>query len=162
MTAPLPEVRSRAAKYVHVSPRKARLVVDHIRGRTVPEARTILAFMPRAAAREIEKVLRSAVANAESNPNLHWDGDDLVIAAALRRRGPDAQALARSRARPRQLRSSSAPATSRSRSTQPDGRCVSGRVGAALLRRRSAHVASGRAAAAARQDVPQEEEAVAA
>ena len=70
------------AKHVHVSPRKARLVTEHIRGRTVPEARTILAFTERAAAVDVEKVLRSAVANAESNPVLHWNGDDLVIAAA--------------------------------------------------------------------------------
>ncbi len=76
------------AKYVHVSARKARLVTDHIRGRTVPEARTILAFTPRAAAVDVEKVLRSAVANAESNPALHWNGDDLVVAAAYVDEGP--------------------------------------------------------------------------
>src|SRR4029453_13413913 len=58
------EVRS-TAKWVRISPRKARLVTDHIRGRSVPEARTVLAFTTRAAAREIEKVLKSAVANAE-------------------------------------------------------------------------------------------------
>jgi large subunit ribosomal protein L22 len=87
MTAARSEVRA-CAKFVHVSPRKARLVVDHIRGRTVPEARTILAFMPRAAARDVEKVLRSAVANAESNPNLRWDGDDLMIAKAYVDEGP--------------------------------------------------------------------------
>ena len=76
------------AKYVHVSPRKARLVAEHIRGRTVPEARTILAFTARAAAVDVEKVLRSAVANAESNPALHWNGDDLVVAAAYVDEGP--------------------------------------------------------------------------
>jgi large subunit ribosomal protein L22 len=81
------EVRS-TAKYVHISPRKARLVVDHIRGRTVPEARTVLAFTQRAAAREVEKVLRSAIANAETNPNLHWDGDELVVSAAFVDEGP--------------------------------------------------------------------------
>ena len=58
-----PQVRA-VAKWVRISPRKARLVIDHIRGRTVPEARTVLAFTTRAAAREIEKVLRSDVANA--------------------------------------------------------------------------------------------------
>ena len=47
------EVRA-VAKWVRVSPRKARLVVEHIRGRSVPEARTVLAFTPRAAAREVE------------------------------------------------------------------------------------------------------------
>ena len=74
------------AKFVRVSPRKARLVTDHIRGRTVPEARTILAFTPRAAAIEVEKVLRSAVANAEANHDLA--GDDLVVSAAYVDEGP--------------------------------------------------------------------------
>ena len=97
MTAARSEVRA-CAKFVHVSPRKARLVVDHIRGRTVPEARTILAFMPRAAVHDVEKVLRSAVANAESNPNLRWNGDDLVIASAYVDEGPT---LKRWRARAR-------------------------------------------------------------
>jgi large subunit ribosomal protein L22 len=87
MTAARPHVQS-VAKFVRVSPRKARLVADHIRGRSVPEARTILAFMTRAAAREIEKVLRSAIANAESNPNLHWNGDDLAVAAVFVDEGP--------------------------------------------------------------------------
>jgi large subunit ribosomal protein L22 len=76
------------AKFVRVSPRKARLVVDHIRGRTVPEARTILAFTTRAVAVDVEKVLRSAVANAESNPNLRWNGDDLYISSAQVDEGP--------------------------------------------------------------------------
>jgi large subunit ribosomal protein L22 len=86
------------AKFVHVSPRKARLVTDNIRGRTVPEARTILAFTDRHAAVEVEKVLSSAVANAESNPALHWNGDELVIAAAYVDEGPT---LKRWRARAR-------------------------------------------------------------
>jgi len=74
------------AKWVRMSARKARVVLDHIRGRTVPEARTILAFTPRAAATEIERVLRSAVANAEANHGL--DGDDLVVASAYADEGP--------------------------------------------------------------------------
>jgi large subunit ribosomal protein L22 len=74
------------AKWTRTSARKARLVLDHIRGRSVPEARTILAFTPRAAATEIEKVLRSAVANAEANHGL--DGDDLVVEAAYADEGP--------------------------------------------------------------------------
>jgi ribosomal protein L22 len=74
------------AKWVRTSARKARVVLDHIRGRTVPEARTILAFTPRAAALDIEKVLRSAVANAEANHGL--DGDDLVVEAAYADEGP--------------------------------------------------------------------------
>ena len=74
------------AKWVRTSARKARLVLDHIRGRSVPEARTILAFTPRAAATDIEKVLRSAVANAEANHGL--DGDELVVEAAYADEGP--------------------------------------------------------------------------
>jgi large subunit ribosomal protein L22 len=74
------------AKWVRMSARKARLVLDHIRGRSVPEARTILAFTPRAAAVEIEKVLRSAVSNAEANHGL--DGDGLVVDAAYADEGP--------------------------------------------------------------------------
>jgi large subunit ribosomal protein L22 len=76
------------ARYVHVSARKARLVTDLIRGRSVPEARTILAFSKRAVADDVEKVLRSAVANAESRPDLHWNGDDLVVVTAYADEGP--------------------------------------------------------------------------
>ena len=76
------------AKWVRLSARKARVVLEHIRGRSVPEARTILAFTQRAAANDIEKVLRSAVANAETNPLLHWNGDDLVVRAAWANEGP--------------------------------------------------------------------------
>jgi large subunit ribosomal protein L22 len=79
------EVRAQG-KWLRITPRKARLVVDHIRGRTVPEARTVLAFTPRAAAREIEKVLASAVANAEANHGLL--GDELVVASAYVDEGP--------------------------------------------------------------------------
>ena len=86
------------ARWVHSSARKARLVTDLIRGRSVPEARTILAFSTRAVAKDIEKVLRSAVANAESRPDLHWDGDQLVVVAAYADEGPT---LKRWRARAR-------------------------------------------------------------
>ncbi len=79
------EVRAQA-KWVRMSPRKARLVVEHIRGRTVPEARTVLAFTQRAAAREVEKVLRSAIANAEANHGLV--GDELVVTSAVVDEGP--------------------------------------------------------------------------
>ncbi len=84
------------AKWVHTSPRKARLVVEHIRGRSVPEARTVLAFTQRAAARDVAKVLSSAVANAEANHNLV--GDELIVAAAYVDEGP---VLKRWRARAR-------------------------------------------------------------
>jgi large subunit ribosomal protein L22 len=86
------------ARWVHSSARKARLVTDLIRGRSVPEARTVLAFSNRAVAKDIEKVLRSAVANAESRPDLHWQGDDLVVVAAYADEGPT---LKRWRARAR-------------------------------------------------------------
>jgi len=86
------------ARYVHSSARKARLVTDLIRGRSVPEARTILAFSNRAVAKDVEKVLRSAVANAESRPDLLWAGDELVVAAAYADEGPT---LKRWRARAR-------------------------------------------------------------
>jgi large subunit ribosomal protein L22 len=84
-TAERQEVKA-VARWVRMSPRKARLVIEHIRGRSVPEARTVLAFTPRAAAREIEKVLSSAVANAEANHDL--DGDELVVSAAYVDEGP--------------------------------------------------------------------------
>jgi large subunit ribosomal protein L22 len=86
-TSEVQEVRAEA-KWVRVSARKARLVAEHIRGRTVPEARTVLAFTQRAAARELEKVLRSAVANAETNPNLNWNGDDLYVSTVYVDEGP--------------------------------------------------------------------------
>jgi large subunit ribosomal protein L22 len=86
------------AKWVHSSARKARLVTDLIRGRSVPEARTILAFSQRAVAKDIDKVLRSAVANAESRPDLHWNGDDLIVQTAYADEGPT---LKRWRARAR-------------------------------------------------------------
>ena len=60
------EVRAQA-KYVRMSPRKARLVAEHIRGRSVPEARAGLAFTSREAAEVLQKVLQSAVSNAEAN-----------------------------------------------------------------------------------------------
>jgi large subunit ribosomal protein L22 len=79
------EIRAEA-KWVRISPRKARLVAEHIRGRSVPEARSVLAFTPREAARELDKVLRSAVANAESQ---HQIADDrLYVSAAYVDEGP--------------------------------------------------------------------------
>jgi len=89
------QVRAQA-KWVRMSARKARLVLDHLRGRSVPEARTILAFTPRAAAREIDRVLASAVANAESAHGL--DGDELIVLEAFADEGPT---LKRWRARAR-------------------------------------------------------------
>ncbi len=86
-TATDDRMRVRAqAKWVRTSARKARIVLDHIRGRTVPEARTVLAFTTRAVATDIEKVLRSAVANAEANHGL--DGDELIVESAYADVGP--------------------------------------------------------------------------
>ena len=93
--APRTEVRAEA-KYVRTAPRKAQLVADQIRGRTVPEARAILAFLERDAARDVERVLTSAVANAETNHGLV--GDDLYVSAAYVGAGPT---LTRWRARAR-------------------------------------------------------------
>jgi large subunit ribosomal protein L22 len=74
------------AKYVRHAPRKARLVVDHIRGKSVGEARAILNHTPRAAAVDVLKLLESAVANAENNHEL--DADELVIRKVYVDEGP--------------------------------------------------------------------------
>ncbi len=74
------------ARYVRTSARKARLVLEHIRGKSAVEARDILGFHTRAAARDAGKVLASAIANAENN-NGH-DVEDLVVAAAYADEGP--------------------------------------------------------------------------
>ena len=124
------------AKWVHSSARKARLVTDLIRGRSVPEARTILAFSSRAVAKDVEKVLRSAVANAESRPDLHWEGDELVVVAAYADEGPTLKRWrARARGRVARIRkrtchitielaqgvpTSSAPAMPKQRAPEPE------------------------------------------
>src|SRR4051794_19461299 len=74
------------AKYVRHAPRKARLVVDHIRGKSVDDARAILQHTPRAAAVDVLKLLESAVANAENNHELV--ADELVIRKAYVDEGP--------------------------------------------------------------------------
>jgi large subunit ribosomal protein L22 len=74
------------ARFVRTSPRKARLVIDAIRGKDGREALAILQFTPNFAARLIEKVLKSAVANAENNH--HMDGDNLKVAVAMVDGGP--------------------------------------------------------------------------
>lgn len=80
-----PVVRAQA-KYVRTSARKARLVCDHIRGKSVPEARAILAHTPRAVAEDWQKLLESAVANAEHNHELI--GDELHINSITADEGP--------------------------------------------------------------------------
>ena len=74
------------AKYVRTSARKARLVCDHIRGKSVVEARAILSLTPRAVARDWSKLLESAVANAENNHELL--GDDLKVFSVTADEGP--------------------------------------------------------------------------
>lgn len=74
------------ARFVRVSPRKARIVVDQVRGKSVEQAREILAFTTRAVAEDVEKVLNSAVANAEHNNHLR--ADNLVVKAAFVDEGP--------------------------------------------------------------------------
>jgi large subunit ribosomal protein L22 len=86
-TTDTPTVRAQA-KWVRTSARKARVVAEHIRGRSVPEARTVLAFTQRAAARDIERVLASAVANAESRDDLRWRSEDLFVASIVVDEGP--------------------------------------------------------------------------
>ena len=82
-----PAVLVRAqAKYVRTSARKARLVCDHIRGKDVVEARAILAFTPRQAAKAWSKLLESAVANAENNHELV--GEELRIHSVVADEGP--------------------------------------------------------------------------
>ena len=77
---------SATAKYLRGSTRKARLVVQVIKGRRVEEAAALLQFMPQHAARDVAKVLRSATANAENNLNL--SADDLVVLDARADEGP--------------------------------------------------------------------------
>ncbi|MGH9396578.1 MAG: 50S ribosomal protein L22 [Terriglobia bacterium] len=74
-------------KYLRVSPQKARLVVDLIRGRQVGEAINILKFTKKRITREVEKTLRSAIANAEQKSE-HVDVDDLIVARAYVDDGP--------------------------------------------------------------------------
>jgi ribosomal protein L22 len=74
------------AKYVRCAPRKARLVIDHIRGKSVDDARAILSTTPRAAARDVLKLLDSAVANAENNHELV--ADELTIGKVYVDDGP--------------------------------------------------------------------------
>ncbi|HWO69929.1 MAG TPA: 50S ribosomal protein L22 [Actinomycetota bacterium] len=73
-------------RYVRVSPRKARRVVDLIRGRHVEEARRILRFSPLGASRDVAKLLESAVANAERTPGVV--AQNLVVHRAWVDEGP--------------------------------------------------------------------------
>lgn len=74
------------AKIVRIAPRKVRLVVDTLRGKSVAEAISTLRFANRGAAKPVEKVLNSAVANAEHNFDLN--AEDLIIKEAYVNEGP--------------------------------------------------------------------------
>jgi large subunit ribosomal protein L22 len=80
------------AKYIRTSPQKAKLVLDLIRGKRAAEALSILRFTKRAIARDIEKALRSAIANAvfvaDKNQKRRLDEDDLYVSACFAGRGP--------------------------------------------------------------------------
>lgn len=95
------------ARYVRTSARKARMVCGHLRGKSVSEARAILAFTPRAVARDWSKLLESAVANAENNHELVEE--DLVVREAYADEGPTIKRFrprARGRAAPIRKRTS--------------------------------------------------------
>jgi large subunit ribosomal protein L22 len=74
------------ARFVRTSPRKARIVIDLIRGKGTKQALAILKFTPNFAARLIEKALLSAIANAENNH--HMDADNLKVSKAIVDGGP--------------------------------------------------------------------------
>ncbi len=73
-------------RHVRIAPRKARLVLDLIRGKQVGDAISILRHTPRGASPVIEKLLNSAIANAENNYNL--DPGKLVVSQAYANEGP--------------------------------------------------------------------------
>ena len=98
-TVETPEIEFRAeARFVRTAPRKAQAVAAEIRGMTVGQARSALAFMTRAAARDVANVLNSAIANAESHPTSSYDAESLYVSAAYVGSGPT---LKRWRARAR-------------------------------------------------------------
>ena len=78
------------AKYLRVSPQKARLVVDLIRGKQAGDAINILRYTKKRITRDIEKVLRSAIANAEQKSE-NLDVDRLVVSRAYVNEGPRAK-----------------------------------------------------------------------
>ncbi len=75
------------AKYIRISPRKVRIVINLIRGKQVDEALAILQFTPKAASPVVAKVLNSAIANAENNPP-YLNRDNLIVAEIYADQGP--------------------------------------------------------------------------
>ena len=94
------EIVRAQARYVRTSARKARLVLEHIRGKSALEAQTILAFHTRAAAKDASKVLKSAIANADNNNG--YDAEDMVVVAAYADEGPTLKRWRPARSRPRE------------------------------------------------------------
>jgi ribosomal protein L22 len=84
--APQRPVVNARARYVRIAPRKARLIADQVRGLPLEDAQTLLRFSPRGAARDISKLIDSAVANAETNHDLV--ADDLLIKEVRVDEGP--------------------------------------------------------------------------
>ncbi len=74
------------ARYVRISPRKVRIVIDMIRGKQVDEALSILEYTPKAASEPVKKLLKSAIANAENNMNM--DPSKLYVAEVYANQGP--------------------------------------------------------------------------
>jgi ribosomal protein L22 len=84
--APPPPIVRASARYVHMAPRKARLVADQVRGLQIDRAKALLQFSPRSAARDISKLIDSAAANAENNHELV--ADDMKILEITVDEGP--------------------------------------------------------------------------
>jgi len=74
------------ARFVRISPRKVRLVMDEVRGKRVEDALNMLTFAPQKGARLLRKLIRSAVSNAQHNNNL--DPDSLVVKSVFADEGP--------------------------------------------------------------------------
>jgi large subunit ribosomal protein L22 len=75
-----------SSRYVRVAPRKARLIADQVRGLHIEQARALLQFSPRAAAKDIQKLIESAAANAENNHDLV--ADEMKVAEIVVDEGP--------------------------------------------------------------------------
>jgi ribosomal protein L22 len=81
-----PPVVRASARFVRIAPRKARLIADQVRGLHIEKARALLQFSPRGAARDIQKLIESAAANAENNHDL--DAEEMRVATITVDEGP--------------------------------------------------------------------------
>ena len=81
-----PIVVRASSRYVRIAPRKARLIADQVRGLHIEQARALLQFSPRGAARDISKLIEAAAANAENNHDLV--ADDLLVKQITVDEGP--------------------------------------------------------------------------